>query len=69
MKAISGGLFGFLDATMKCLGRKKVNLSLTNKAVEREKLDKYEKGKFDFQGDTVLMVPTSYASSVGRGER
>jgi hypothetical protein len=57
IKLISGSLFGLLDATMKCLGKKKVNLSLTNKAVDKEKLEKYEKGKFDLEGATMFMVP------------
>ena len=42
---------------MKCLGKKKVNLSLTNKAVDKEKFEKYEKGKFDFEGAAIFMVP------------
>uniref|UniRef100_A0A7N2LYQ1 Cellulose synthase-like protein G2 n=1 Tax=Quercus lobata TaxID=97700 RepID=A0A7N2LYQ1_QUELO len=57
IKSISGSLFGVLDAIMKCLGKKKVNLSLTNKAVDKEKFEKYEKGKFDFEGAAIFMVP------------
>ena len=57
IRSISGCLFGFLDAIMKCLSKKNVNLSLTNKAVDKEKLEKYEKGKFDFEGAAMFMVP------------
>ena len=57
IRSISGCLFGFLDAIMKCLSKKKVNLSLTNKAIDKEKLQKYEKGKFDFEGAAMFMVP------------
>lgn len=42
---------------MKFLGKKKVSLSLTNKAVDKEKFEKYEKGKFDFEGAAMFMVP------------
>ncbi|KAF3955668.1 hypothetical protein CMV_019135 [Castanea mollissima] len=57
IKSISGSLFGVLDAIMKFLGKKKVSLSLTNKAVDKEKFEKYEKGKFDFEGAAMFMVP------------
>ncbi|XP_030923024.1 cellulose synthase-like protein G3 [Quercus lobata] len=43
IRLISGSLFAVLDAIMKCLYKKKVNLSLTNKAVDKEKFEKYEK--------------------------
>ncbi|KAM3755974.1 hypothetical protein ACB098_02G077600 [Castanea mollissima] len=57
IKSICGMLFGVLDAIMKCLGKKKVNLSLTNKAVDKEKFEKYEKGEFDFEGAAMFRVP------------
>uniref|UniRef100_A0A7N2LXE0 Cellulose synthase-like protein G2 n=1 Tax=Quercus lobata TaxID=97700 RepID=A0A7N2LXE0_QUELO len=57
IRLISGSLFAVLDAIMKCLYKKKVNLSLTNKAVDKEKFEKYEKGKFDFEGAAMFLVP------------
>ncbi|KAK4586165.1 hypothetical protein RGQ29_023387 [Quercus rubra] len=57
IRIISGSLFGVLDAIMKCLCKNKVNLSLTNKAVDKEKIEKYEKGKFNFEGAAMFMVP------------
>ena len=57
IRIISGSLFGVLDAIMRCLCKNKVNLSLTNKAVDKEKIEKYEKGKFNFEGAAMFMVP------------
>ncbi|KAK7841933.1 cellulose synthase-like protein g1 [Quercus suber] len=57
IRLVSGSLFAVLDAIMKCLSKKKVNISLTNKAVDKEKFEKYEKGKFDFEGAAMFMVP------------
>ena len=59
IKSVSGCLFGCLDLFMKWLGVKKTTFRLTNKAVDKEKLEKYEKGEFDFQGATTFMVPLS----------
>ncbi|XVF38384.1 hypothetical protein REPUB_Repub20aG0096800 [Reevesia pubescens] len=59
IKSVSGSLFGCLDLFMKWLGIKKTTFRLTNKAVDKEKLEKYEKGEFDFQGATMFMVPLS----------
>ncbi|XP_022138624.1 cellulose synthase-like protein G2, partial [Momordica charantia] len=57
IRTVSPCLFGLVDAVLKMLKMKKMNLSLTNKAVDKEKLEKYEKGKFDLEGAAVLMVP------------
>uniref|UniRef100_A0A803LMF7 Uncharacterized protein n=1 Tax=Chenopodium quinoa TaxID=63459 RepID=A0A803LMF7_CHEQI len=57
MKAITACLFGSTEAIMKKIGIQKTTFRLTNKVVEKEKLDKYEKGKFDFSGAAMLMVP------------
>lgn len=45
---------------MKWLGVAKANFRLTNKAIDEEKLRKYEKGKFDFQGAKLFMVPLTF---------
>ncbi|KAK4855993.1 hypothetical protein QYF36_013042 [Acer negundo] len=57
IKSVSGSLFGCLDAIMKRIGIQKANLRLTNKAVDKEKLEKYEKGRFNFQGAAMFTVP------------
>ncbi|KAK7401492.1 hypothetical protein VNO78_13021 [Psophocarpus tetragonolobus] len=50
-------VFAIIDATKKWLGLNKVKFSLSNKAIDKEKLKKYEQGRFDFQGAAVFMVP------------
>ncbi|XAR57379.1 Cellulose synthase (UDP-forming) [Bertholletia excelsa] len=57
IKSVTGCLFGCLDVVMKWVGITKANFRLTNKALDQEKLEKYEKGKFDFKGAQVFMVP------------
>lgn len=57
VKSVTACLFGFVGAMMKITGMKKMDLNLTNKAVDKEKLEKYEKGKFDLEGAAVLMAP------------
>ncbi|XP_051129337.1 cellulose synthase-like protein G3 [Andrographis paniculata] len=57
IKSVTACLFGCLDVLMKYAGMAKANFRLTNKAVDRENLEKYEKGKFDFQGAKMFMVP------------
>ncbi|KAF8388199.1 hypothetical protein HHK36_026865 [Tetracentron sinense] len=57
IKSVTASLFGCLDVFMKWVGIQKANYRLTNKAVDKEKLEKYEKGKFDFQGAAGFMVP------------
>lgn len=57
IKAVTACLFGCVDVLMKYIGIAKANFRLTNKAIDQEKLDKYEKGKFDFQGAKMFMIP------------
>ncbi|KAB2009430.1 hypothetical protein ES319_D10G166200v1 [Gossypium barbadense] len=59
IKSVSGSCFGCLDVFMKWSGIKKTTFRLTNKAVDKDKLEKYEKGEFDFQGATMFMIPLS----------
>ncbi|KAG4179635.1 hypothetical protein ERO13_A10G115800v2 [Gossypium hirsutum] len=59
IKSVSGSCFGCLDLFMKWSGMKKTTFRLTNKAVDKDKLEKYEKGEFDFQGTTMFMIPLS----------
>ncbi|XP_049370612.1 cellulose synthase-like protein G1 [Solanum verrucosum] len=49
-----GGLKAILD---KIIGTEGEKLYLSDKAIDKEKLKKYEKGKFDFQGIGILAVP------------
>ncbi|KAL1806455.1 hypothetical protein ACET3Z_029523 [Daucus carota] len=57
IKAVTALLFGSLDVLMKWLGMTKASFRLTNKAVDQEKLEKYMKGKFDFSGAKMFMIP------------
>jgi len=57
IKSVTASLFGMMDALMKKIGIQKASFRLTNKAVDKGKLEKYEKGKFDFQGAAMFMVP------------
>ncbi|KAJ7950121.1 Cellulose synthase [Quillaja saponaria] len=58
IKSVSGSLFGVVGAILQRLGLK-TKFSLSNKAMDKEKLEKYEKGKFNFQGAAMFMVPVS----------
>ncbi|XP_057771369.1 cellulose synthase-like protein G3 [Salvia miltiorrhiza] len=57
IRAVTACLFGCLDVLLKYAGVAKANFRLTNKAVDQEKLDRYQQGKFDFQGAKMFMVP------------
>ncbi|KAK3043455.1 hypothetical protein RJ639_002034 [Escallonia herrerae] len=50
IRTVTACLFGCLDVLLKWLGITKASFRLTNKAIDQEKLKKYEKGIFDFQG-------------------
>ncbi|MED6173214.1 hypothetical protein PIB30_057149 [Stylosanthes scabra] len=50
-------LFALIEGIKKWLGLNKVKFSLSNKAIDKEKLKKYEQGKFDFQGAALFMSP------------
>lgn len=49
-----GGVKAIVD---KIIGTQGEKLYLSDKAIDKEKLKKYEKGKFDFQGIGILAVP------------
>ncbi|CAK9165438.1 unnamed protein product [Ilex paraguariensis] len=57
IKTVTACLFGCIDALLKRLGIAKATFRLTNKAIDQEKLEKYEKGKFDFEGAKMFMIP------------
>uniref|UniRef100_A0A7N0USY3 Uncharacterized protein n=1 Tax=Kalanchoe fedtschenkoi TaxID=63787 RepID=A0A7N0USY3_KALFE len=58
VKSITACLFGFIDCLKKFMGlNRRGAFILTNKAVHREQLRKYEKGKFNFQGASTFMIP------------
>ncbi|RDX58392.1 Cellulose synthase-like protein G1, partial [Mucuna pruriens] len=50
-------VFAIIDGIKKWLGLNKVKFNLSNKAIDKEKLKKYEQGRFDFQGAAVFMAP------------
>ncbi|CDO99182.1 unnamed protein product [Coffea canephora] len=54
IKSVTACFFGCMDVLLKQIGVAKASFRLTNKAVDQEKL---EKGKFDFQGATLFMIP------------
>ncbi|KVH54444.1 Cellulose synthase, partial [Cynara cardunculus var. scolymus] len=60
IKCISALLFGCADVMMKSLGVAKANFRLTNKVVDKEKMEKYENGKFDFEGAKMFMIPMTF---------
>ncbi|KAM7488298.1 hypothetical protein LguiB_025782 [Lonicera macranthoides] len=57
IKTVTACLFGCLDGLMKCIGITKAKFRLTNKAIDQEKLEKYEKGVFDFEAARMFMIP------------
>lgn len=57
IKMLTSCLFGCIDVLLKWLSITKASFRLTNKAIDQEKLKKYEKGKFDFQGAEMFMIP------------
>ncbi|KAL8249025.1 hypothetical protein R6Q59_005893 [Mikania micrantha] len=57
VKSISALLFGCVDVMMKSFGVMKASFRLTNKVVDREKLENYEKGNFDLEGAKMFMIP------------
>ncbi|CAO2839116.1 unnamed protein product [Amaranthus hypochondriacus] len=64
IKGVGACLFGSIEAIMKKMGKQKTTFRLTNKVVEKEKLDNYEKGKFDFQGADMFMVPVDILATL-----
>ncbi|RDX80952.1 Cellulose synthase-like protein G1, partial [Mucuna pruriens] len=50
-------IFAIIDGIKKWLGLNKVKFNLSNKAIDKEKLKKYEQGRFDFQDVAVFMAP------------
>ncbi|XP_058782757.1 cellulose synthase-like protein G1 [Vicia villosa] len=52
-------LFAMIEAIKKWLGSNKKRLYLSNKAIDtnKEKIKKYEQGRFDFQGAALYMSP------------
>ncbi|XP_057960041.1 cellulose synthase-like protein G2 [Malania oleifera] len=57
IKTVSASLFGLLDVLLKWVGIQKASFRLTNKVVDKDKLEKYEQGKFNFEGAATFMVP------------
>ncbi|KAL8525078.1 hypothetical protein ACS0TY_014614 [Phlomoides rotata] len=57
IRSVTACLFGCMDVLMKYIGVAKASFRLTNKAIDQQKLQKYEKGIFDFQGARMFMIP------------
>ncbi|KEH33683.1 cellulose synthase-like protein [Medicago truncatula] len=52
-----GCFFAIIEATKKWFGLNKGKFTLSNKAVDKDKVKQYEQGKFNFEGATLLMAP------------
>ncbi|KAE9603448.1 putative cellulose synthase (UDP-forming) [Lupinus albus] len=50
-------IFAIIEAMKKGLGLKKRRISLSNKALEKESVKKYEEGRFNFEGAAMYMSP------------
>ncbi|KAL5169992.1 Cellulose synthase-like protein G1 [Glycine soja] len=57
VKSIVGGIFGSILAIKKRFGLNKAKFILSNKVVAKEKFEKYEQGKFEFEGAALFMSP------------
>ncbi|XP_059663759.1 cellulose synthase-like protein G1 [Cornus florida] len=57
VKSVTATLFGCLDVFMKWIGVTGTVFRLTNKVIDKQKLEKYKNGKFDFSGAELFMVP------------
>ncbi|CAK9150033.1 unnamed protein product [Ilex paraguariensis] len=60
LKIVTGSLFGYLDVVLKWIGITATVFRLTNKAIDKDKMEKYEKGTFDFQGAELFMIPLGF---------
>ncbi|KAK7322507.1 hypothetical protein VNO77_25889 [Canavalia gladiata] len=57
VRSLVGNLFALIEATKKWFGFNKMKLTLSNKAIDEEKLKKYKQGRFNFEGATLFMSP------------
>ncbi|KAI8012747.1 Cellulose synthase-like protein G2 [Camellia lanceoleosa] len=57
IQSVTGLLFGCIDAITNLLGLGKGSFRLSNKAVDKEKVKRYEKGKFNFEGAGKFVIP------------
>jgi len=52
-----GCVFAIIETTKKKFGLNKAKFTLSDKAIDKDKLKKYEQGKFNFDGAALLMAP------------
>ncbi|KAK8988090.1 hypothetical protein V6N11_065689 [Hibiscus sabdariffa] len=57
MKAIVSYTIGTVNAVLKCFGLKEANFVPTNKVADVEQIMFYQKGLFNFQASTIVLVP------------
>ncbi|XP_027347589.1 cellulose synthase-like protein G1 [Abrus precatorius] len=57
LKSVTGCIFALLEAAKKRLGLNKAKFTLSNKAIDKENLKKYEQGMFNFEGAAMFMSP------------
>ncbi|XP_077229062.1 quillaic acid 3-O-glycosyltransferase CSL1-like isoform X2 [Tasmannia lanceolata] len=57
MKAASAHFLSCLSIIMKLIGTMQIDFELTSKVVDKEQIQRYESGTFDFRGATMLIFP------------
>ncbi|XP_020207310.1 cellulose synthase-like protein G1 [Cajanus cajan] len=57
IRSLIVSIFAPIAAMKKIFGLNKAKFTLSNKAIDKENLKKYEKGKFNFEGAAVFMTP------------
>lgn len=62
VKSVSSSFFGCLDIATRLIGVKRVDFELTSKVTEKDQVDLYAKGVFDFQGSSLMLVPVVTSS-------
>ncbi|KAF8401838.1 hypothetical protein HHK36_012784 [Tetracentron sinense] len=57
LRSVTVYFFGFLDVAMKWIGKRGTGFVPTSKVIDKEHIERYQMGKFDFQAPTMLLVP------------
>ncbi|KAJ6830137.1 cellulose synthase-like protein G2 [Iris pallida] len=57
--SVTSHLFACLSLVMKLVGMGEIKFDLTNKATGEEQIRRYERGTFDFEGSSMVLVPAT----------
>ncbi|KAH9606225.1 hypothetical protein KSS87_010272 [Heliosperma pusillum] len=57
MRGITSCLYGSIDATLKKVGLRESSFTTTNKVDDKERIELYNKGMFDFRTSTKFIIP------------